>query len=198
MICSFLLPSRQSPDGLVRSIESIYSTATHPNLIEVLIRFDEDDDTTLTAWRNSHKARCAEISPNIHAVIGPRKGGYVELRERVREMAGYATGDWICMWNDDAVMLGRGWDEQLALLPLEGFIVQPGCYKLNQSEYPNCQRSAFPFFPNKSWEKFGLDFWPDACDYQADEILRVQNGWKTHYLKGITIWHDRVENRITN
>lgn len=195
MICTFILCSRGSPNGLIRAIESIYSTASNPDQVEVLIRMDDDDEPTVTAWKTSHAVRCAEISSNIRAFFGPREKGYLSLKDFTIKLAAESTGDWMCMWNDDAVMLAdegaKPWDDQLAKLPVSGVIVQPGTYKLNNSVYKNCFKSAFPFFPNNSWKKFNVDFWND---YEASDIL-TGHGWRTHHLKGITVWHDRIDDR---
>lgn len=189
MTCSFLLPSRGRPRGLLRSIVSILSTANRPEQIEILVKLDDDDYSSMDFWTVGIRNYVSKRG-NVSFTVGPRITGKWPLRAICIELASKAAGDWICLWNDDAFMIGHRWDEQLAKLPLSGVIVQPGFCKLNESEYTRCQRSAFPFFPNRSWEKFGLDFWPNPCDYQADEVLRVKNGWKTKYLDGITVFHD--------
>jgi hypothetical protein len=46
--------------------------------------------------------------------FGPRIGkGYDSLHEYYNELASKATGDWLMLWNDDAVMETEGWDEKI-------------------------------------------------------------------------------------
>lgn len=39
--------------------------------------------------------------------------GYSKMHEYFNEMAARSTGDWLMLWNDDAVMLEQGWDEKI-------------------------------------------------------------------------------------
>lgn len=194
--CSFICCSRANPASLLRAVLSIYTTAANPDNAEVLIRIDNDDKRTLEAMRDGMAATFRELSPNIHVDVGPREKGYMSLKDFTIALAAKSTGRWMCMWNDDAVMQpdkdATPWDVQLDWLPLTGVVVQPGTYKLNESLYPECEKSAFPFFPNNSWKQFNIDFWND---YEVTEMLSGI-GWKTHFLKDITIWHDRHEGRL--
>lgn len=195
-VCSFILCSRDNPASLLRAVLSIYATAFRKDSAEVLIRIDDDDRRTLEAMRDGLAQTFRDLSPQIHVAVGPREQGYMSLKSFTIECAAKSTGRWMCMWNDDAVIQpdkdAWPWDAQLHMLPLTGVVVQPGIYKLNDSEYPLCEKSAFPFFPNNSWQQFGIDFWND---YEVAERLGGI-GWKTHFLEGITVWHDRYEDRL--
>lgn len=195
-VCSFICCSRDNPASLLRAIVSIYATAFNPASAEVLIRIDDDDKRTLEAMRDGLAQTFRELSPMIRVTVGKREKGYHSLKDFTIIEAAKSTGRWVCMWNDDAVFQpdtnAEPWDIQLDLFPETGVVVQPGIYKLNDSEYPLCAKSAFPFFPNNSWKQFGIAFWND---YEVAERLGGA-GWKTHFLDGITVWHDRHESRL--
>lgn len=74
---------------------SLSETATGD--IEFLLAVDEDDPSDYD-WLNAI------------VVPGPRHG-YAQLHRYYNELAGWAEGDWLLLWNDDALMVTAGWDE---------------------------------------------------------------------------------------
>ena len=140
----------------------------------------------------------------VRVVVGPRLKGYMSLSGFYDELTAIATSPWIWIGNDDAYIDGHGWDEQLAATPTNGFIVQPELYRWNASGYRWCEGGAFPAVPNQSWRLFGHEAIGTPINTWFDVVLRRQNGWKTHFLKGITAVHLRdtetqlVEHRKIN
>lgn len=177
MICSFLLPSRQRPEKLLRAINSIYDTATHPDLIQVLIRLDCDDPRLCEAVKLIPKR------PQILTIIGVREGPGAGNEELVQ----WAIGKWIGLFNDDAEMQGKGWDEQLDA-ETQTCVYQPEIYRLNDNEYHCSSSTGFPFFPNKCWDGLFIGSPADAAIVE----LAQHRMWPIRYLKGLKIWHDRI------
>jgi hypothetical protein len=104
MRVSVLLPSRGRPESLGRSIEYLRHTATHPEEIEVLVGYDADDPNTATV------AEASGVAP----VQFPKRFGYSQLHRYVNDLAERAAGEWLLLWNDDALMLTLGWDSVIA------------------------------------------------------------------------------------
>jgi GT2 family glycosyltransferase len=104
---SVLLPSRGRPDSLRASVESLRKRASFPELLEILVGADPDDDAT--------HATCADLG--VTALVASQRYGYSELHRYFNELAEAATGEWLLLWNDDATMLTDRWDEVLAAVP---------------------------------------------------------------------------------
>ena len=104
---AILLPSRNRPDYLRKSIASLLDNATHPERVEIMLRFD-DDDPSLAEEVNDCK--------NYRVYIGPRLG-YRRIFEHFNEMCRDSRADWLMMWNDDTEILTKGWDELICQAP---------------------------------------------------------------------------------
>jgi hypothetical protein len=103
---SVMIPSRGRAELLNNSLHSLMDNAKGD--IEILVRFDYDDprDTGTPIWVGD----CTQVK----IFHGPRIGrGYDSLHEYYNELAKHATGDWLMLWNDDAVMETEGWDEKI-------------------------------------------------------------------------------------
>lgn len=96
---SVLVPTRKRPDLLKRSIQSLLDTATGP--IEVLVAVDNDDPSYVGL---------NFPSGNVIGKTFYERPGYQALHEYYNELATIAKGDWLMLWNDDALMHTRGWN----------------------------------------------------------------------------------------
>lgn len=105
---SVLLPSRGRPDELRRTLKNIAETSGGG--VEVLVRLDDDDLDCLEAQESFHAA-CAPLPLKI--VIGPRGGGYRDLHNFVNDLAAMARGDFLVLFNDDAIFDCSNWGAQI-------------------------------------------------------------------------------------
>lgn len=183
MICAILIPSRSRPERLLKTLKSIFETVADKNNIEVLLRFDDDDKETLSRIEEFRNDR-------TRTFIGKRGEGWSGLNTFYTEMAAYTEAKWLWIMNDDAYITGYGWDEILKEIPTTGFLVQPELYQLGFSKYYDVEGGAFPVIPHHSWEPHWEGF-IDPIDIRIDELLRIQLGWKSHFLKGIGVIHER-------
>lgn len=184
MICSCLIPSRARINRLFAAIHTIRESAADQNSFEILLRLDEDDADSL-----KYRATLEQFS-NVRIFIGPRHQGYQSLETIFyTELAAIAKGAWCWFLLDDVIFGGRDWDRKLAQVPTKGFIVQPEIFRLGGSTYRNSEGGNFPCAPTKSWERFGWNRVERPVDLELDILLRIKNGWKTHFLSGITCWH---------
>jgi hypothetical protein len=184
MLCSVLLPSRARPEGLLRAVRSLYDCAADPTSFEILVRLDDDDLMIVPV-----------LPPNARVIWGDRLRGYRTLNLVYSELASVARGDWVWIFNDDCYVTGERWDEKLAGIG-DGFIVQPEIDQNGGSSYHRHEGGPFPCVPNNSWAWHADPLqrhWAigDPVDIWLDDVLRKQRGWKTAWLPGITIVHER-------
>lgn len=92
---SLLLPSRRRPKIFSRMVSSVRGTAKNP--VEIVARFDDDD---------LESAKSAE-QDGARVLIGPR----------IRNITAYwnecfdaCHGEIVAQWNDDVVLVDKGWD----------------------------------------------------------------------------------------
>jgi len=118
-LVSVLLPTRGRPQALRESVGSLFETAGDHNAFEVLYAVDADDqEDTLTAVDQMM------LDGGRHRVkIFQERHGYANLHEYVNYLAGRPygwagpAGDWLMLWNDDAIMQTYGWDWRIRELP---------------------------------------------------------------------------------
>jgi hypothetical protein len=105
---SLLLPARNVKERLVKNITQIFSLAHNPSNIEILIRFDEDDNESKIFFDNS------EITSqyNIKVFVGVRYG-YIGIFNYFNELAGHACGKYFLTFNDDCVITTKNWDQEI-------------------------------------------------------------------------------------
>lgn len=185
LVCSILLPTRGRIQKLERCLKSIYASA-NPSNYEVLLAIDDDD-----AESRRNFGELERKYENIYAFISPRGNGWRDLHKRYTELATKASAPWIWMFNDDCEILGQGWDMQLVQIPKQGVIVHPEFNHLNASVYSNDATGAFPIVPNGCWKDFGFDAIGDPPDKFLNDVC-AQFGWKPSFLKGITVYHERI------
>jgi glycosyltransferase involved in cell wall biosynthesis len=182
MLCSILIPSRGRPWRLIECINSIKACSTGE--VEILIAADEDDVETLAVAVAERK-----LSPNLHVFALEHGNGWLDNHLRFTHLAEQAKGAWAWMFNDDCTLTGD-WCAALQEIPMEGFIVHPEYHQLNQSVYQHDATSGFPCVPNRCWERFGFKTQLHPTDKFLNDVCR-DRGWKTAFLKGVTVRHQR-------
>jgi len=94
---SVLLPTRGRPALYQESLASLRNTAL--SQFEVCVGLDPDDVDTYEGL----------VDPNT-CWIAPERYGYRNLHLYYNALAERSTGDWLFLWNDDAIMTTVGWD----------------------------------------------------------------------------------------
>lgn len=107
-----LIPSRQRPDLLLQSVQSLLNRAANPRAVEILIRLDDDDGTAQAVIEWNRTAIVDKSHQVPITMLGPRHG-YRNLHQYYNGLAEHASGDWLMQWNDDAVMETVGWDQKI-------------------------------------------------------------------------------------
>ena len=99
-LVSVLLPSRGRPGSLIEAGYSLLETASDPYDVEIIVGYDADDPATL----NAAKAFKSDT------LLFPTRHGYDQLHLYMNELAKWASGRWLLLWNDDATMTTHSWD----------------------------------------------------------------------------------------
>lgn len=164
---SVLLPSRGRPELLKSSIASLGRGD-----FEVLVRYDDDDATM----------PLKNVKKNVRQVRGERVG-YGNFHLMINELAEIATGDWLMLWNDDAIMKTAGWSEIIATHDS----IRPTV--LNFFDISNNQNNLFPVMSRRMYKTIGHFSLSTHCDTWAQDVA---NGTGTHIaVEGIEAEHIR-------
>jgi hypothetical protein len=160
---SVICPSRQRAELLQYSITSL--GPVH----EILVRVD-DDDPELELYQQNK---------DIFLSVGKRLG-YERLNEYVNELSEDSTGDWLLLWNDDAVMETKDWQKALESYDPD----KPAVLNIYKHEH-----NYFPLISRAFYEALGhYSVSPNSDSYVA-EIARALN--IEYDVPGITVRHLR-------
>jgi hypothetical protein len=149
-VISVLCPSRERPELLKRSVESLRDTAR--SSFELLVAADHDDRATASAADGMGAL-----------VLVMERAGYDRLHEYYAALAEMSTGDWLLVWNDDAVMQTPGWDQIIENVPPEVLIANLGTTHSPLCCLPAVRRSAVDALGRFSTANPHCDtFWQDV------------------------------------
>jgi len=185
---TMLVPTRGRPEALTKSLRSLLTTADDPARVEILLAMDNDDRehgvyVTETLIPQLRKEFNCTVTPHVFLPLG-----YRNLHAYYNHLCCNADGDWLFLWNDDAIMNSKGWDTEIA-----SYNGQFKLLKLNQINHRHLF-ALFPIVPREYFELAGY-FSPNAqCDnfvYQVFNNLAPNEGRVAH-LKSEVI-HDRAD-----
>lgn len=118
-LVSILLPTRGRSKWLLEAVDSLHSNCADPTLVEYVFKVDTDDHESLaTVTELSKKLPCRTL-------VSGRGRGYFDLHVYVNDLSAVSKGDWLFIFNDDARMKTKHWDQELlkadpAVLPCWG------------------------------------------------------------------------------
>lgn len=159
---SVICPSRERADLLEKSLGSLGKGH------ELLVRVD-NDDPQLEQYRRI---------PGIKLTVGERLG-YERLNEYINELSTLSTGDWLFLWNDDAVMETPDWETFITQDPTKPAVLNPHIPLHNY----------FPLISRPFYEALGhYSVSPNSDSYVA-EIARELG--IEYYIEEIEINHLR-------
>lgn len=182
-LVSLMIPSRKRVQSLMKTLGNVTASASGEDY-QIVMRFDEDDKESIEAIPVIEllfqKAKC---------YVGPRFGGYTALDKHFYcELEQHSNATWVWIGGDDMIVEGD-WLGELRKVPTSGYIVQPEISKLGGSTYPRAEAQAYPIFPRFCWKQY-QDSFPCPFDING-HLLLLKNGWKTWFLEGVTMWHQR-------
>lgn len=183
MLISVLLPTRARVDLVQRSVRSLLETATDPSNIEILVAYDSDDTTSQDYFNSSNWQEFINNYKSNAQAFETESWGYSALNKYYNFLGKQSHGQWLLIWNDDALMKSPGWDDHIA--NNQDFM---GMLHMTCENY----RPKFALFPliNRAWlDVFGyvgenpVDSWIHHVSMEADTIRRIDP----------IVYHDRYD-----
>lgn len=179
---SILLATRGRTEALGRSIRSLCELAQDRSRIQIILGYDQDDQVGLDYWQTYLQGYLDQQKvPYTAMKFEPM--GYTSLHRYNNKMAQHALGQWLVIWNDDAIMESQDWDQTI--------MSHNGRFRLlafdthNQHPY-----SIFPILPRKWFELLGYisphptqDGWLSQQAYLLDILERIP----------VQVKHDRYD-----
>lgn len=159
---------------LPASIASLRDTATHPDLLEVLVAYDPDDPQTADTAR----ALGADVIWQA-----PQRYGYAGSAHYYPPLLEQATGEW-CLpsWGDDGMMLTPGWDDIVRAQPAPSILYTHG----GDRHGNNC----FPIVHMDVFAALGRFCDLPAIDTWYDDVGKMAGVWCD---PGIVLRQDRFD-----
>lgn len=146
---SILLPTRKRPDMLLRMLSSLFDTAKHPEMLEVVVYIDDDDTSTLELGFSSW---------NVKRIVGPRQS----MGKLNAACYAQSTGEVIILCNDDIIVRTKGWDmlihRQIVRFPDEVYLLYPN------DLYKGRRLAVFPILSRVTCDTIGDPF---PADYRG-------------------------------
>lgn len=142
-----LLPTRARTDSFTRSVASLIDLAHDLDRIEFVIAIDSDD-------KIGHTHFSEVIQPLLdkkkvcYTAVEFESLGYAGLNRYYNELAKLADADWLFVWNDDAVMNTKNWDQVISNYTGQFRLLKVHTHK----EHPY---SIFPIVPRTWFELMG-------------------------------------------
>jgi hypothetical protein len=177
-----LLATRGRTDSLGRSVRSLIKLADHPERLQLMFAFDNDDAAGTEYFKTELQPWLDEQELSYTAMQFERQG-YHRLHIYNNKLAEQTDARWLMIWNDDAVMETKSWDTEI--------MNHEGEFKLlafhTHLDHPY---SIFPILPRKWYELLG---------YISPHS--VQDGWLSQQAYMLDIWeripvwvlHDRAD-----
>ena len=165
------------------AIRSIQET-TEGHEVEILLKIDDDDAPTVNAIPALEAMGCRIFT-------GPREKGYGSLPDFYQRLANEAKSKWVMLFNDDAVVEGYHWLDQVLAFPHMEVAFQAEHHCLGGSHYRHDPGAPFPIIPNKCWNEFGWKALPSNADRWVHYYLNLDRRWILQYIKGMTVRHFR-------
>lgn len=171
---SVLLPTRKRTRMVEHSVASVLSLATDPSQIEIAVAYDDDDEESHNYFSSDRWKTFVGSRGGTQIAFQCPNWGYSDLHNYYNLMAERSRGRWLLVWNDDAVMLTPGWDQQLK--EIEHF---QGMVHMHCTTYPKL--TLFPLFPRSWVDFFGcaaggphIDSWIQDICYEAGTVKKIQ------------------------
>ena len=195
MICGFIIPSRKRFDRLLRTIESIHRSARDMSEVEILVKFDYDDDeaserflelSKFTNTRLFFDRRCEHENMT----------GYASISQAYNRLMRLSEARWLWMFNDDCLLEGD-WQTELEELPSERNYVHPWRIQTRVDNwYDENPIGPFPVIRKADfdWTK-DRDTIRDPIDADIVKIYQLK-GEPPAFLHGVIVTHERDEDSI--
>lgn len=183
ILISVMLPTRHRVDLVKRSISGLLEKARQPAKIEILIAYDDDDTGSKDYFSSEWNVLIDSFGAHTQVFETPQ-WGYGELNDYYNLMSKNAKGQWLLLWNDDALMMDHAWDS--AIEQHKNFL---GMIHMTTENFGK-NLTLFPLVPREWIGLFGClslsnlnDSWIQDICYAANTVLKIEP----------RIFHDRFD-----
>lgn len=176
---SIIIPTRKRIGYLTKLIESINLTSKNKNQVELLIIYDNDDDTTMQFVNNFHSSY--PVSINFY-----RRSRSLNINGDYHNWAAqnFAKGEYFIMCNDDTEFMQFNWDEyawdkleETKKVWTDGILLGiTDDMELIHNRHDGNRFSCFPLFSRRDLEVLGFcfqpEYWRDGADWVIGSVYR--------------------------
>jgi hypothetical protein len=179
---AILLPTRGRTDSLTRSVTSIVELASRPDQLEFLFGLDDDDTVGLDHFAKVIQPWLDDRDITYQA-LQFESMGYTGLNRYYNALAKLACSDWLFVWNDDAVMDSKSWDQVIRKYDGQFKILKVHTH----NEHPY---SIFPIVPREWVDLLGV-----LSRHQMIDAEISQNAYMLDVMQivDITVTHEQSE-----
>ena len=161
-VISVTVPSRGRGGRLTASLRSLRKMAAHPELLEILVACDPDDENT----RLTAEGLGADL-----VWVAPERYGYAHSAHYWAELLEWSAGEWLLpTWSDDVTMQTEGWDDMLRAQPA-GSVVYLDSNYWGESCFPAVHADALGAIGRLA-PLPALDSWFEEAGRAADVLTR--------------------------
>lgn len=165
---SVMIPTRKRVKQLENSVYSLINKASSIEGIDFLLAIDEDDTETRAYVDNVLIPALNEKNVMLRSYVFKRMG-YRNLHHYANYLVNESRGEWIFLWNDDAVMKTKNWDKKIMKYTGQFKVLR---FKDNHNSHPN---AIFPCVP-RDWVTLFETFSPHmAMDSWISQIGYLVN-----------------------
>ena len=171
-----------------KSILGLLDLCADAGQIEIAVAYDEDDEESKNYFASSHWKNLVESRGAQQKSFCCPQYGYSDLHKYYNLLAENTKGQWLLVWNDDAMMLSQGWDMQVK--DNKDFL---GMLHMRCTTYPKL--TLFPFFPRCWVDFFGCASGGPHIDSWIQDICREAGTVKNLSAE---VLHDRFSETGNN
>lgn len=184
ILVSVLLPTRNRTALVERSVQSLLSNSINSSQIEIMVAYDEDDYTSEQYFGEPRWHQLVDSYSAGHQELKCPIWGYHGLHKYYTALAKQARGQWLMIWNDDAVMLTPQWDQHVD--DTKDFV---GMLHMGTENF-KANLTLFPLIP-KLW----LDLFGEISQHQLNDSWIQDICHEAGAVKEIpvTVFHDRFD-----
>lgn len=181
---SILLPTRKRTEALVKSLNSLITTASDSANLEILIAYDEDDTESQQFFAEQWADYIGQCNATSK-IFETERFGYTKLNEYVNLLGDNAEGDWVFFWNDDALMLTDNWDLEVLKHSSDSIqLLRIPCSTMNHPF------ALMPIIPRKWIDTFGCISPVSHSDWWIYHVCKFNN---LVFDINALFYHDRAD-----
>lgn len=177
-----LCPTRGRTEQLSSAIKSVVELADHPEHLQIMVGFD-DDDTVGLGWFEKELQPWLDERDIAYTAMTFERMGYVGLNRYYNGLAEQSDSDWFLSWSDDAIMETKGWDS--IMTSYNGQFKLLKAHAHNEHPY-----SIFPMWPREWYDLFGHCARHQMIDAELSQIAYALDLIE---IVDITISHNRPD-----